>query len=193
MHGSYTRGSVTITGCTDGVLLVTPQGTSTFTATRIATPTGVGTIAGHPKADRFIAFGNAGSPSTTRFYDIDPVARTATPISIAGWGEGRLRRAHGFDRNGRSFFVLDDTGTLHVLEPSATGWTTRKAIAGAIAAMPTTAPFPQFAANQARDEVYLSDPNGRQLVAIDTGALEIARRVPLDFRPTYLAWMGIKR
>ena len=59
--------------------------------------------------------------------------------------------------------------------------------------MPTAAPFPAFAANEARDEVYLSDPGARQLVAINTTTLEVARRTVLDFRPTYLAWLGIAR
>jgi len=193
MHGSYTRAGVTFVGCSDGLLVVAPQGTSTFAATRVATPTGVGTIAGHPATARVIAFGNAGTPSTTRFYDVDPAARTATPITIAGWTEGRLRRAHGFSRDGRHFFVLDDAGTLHVLEAAAAGWTSRKTISGAIAVMPSAAPFPQFATNEARNEAYLSDPNGRQLVVLNTSTQEIARRLPLDFRPTYLAWTGIKR
>lgn len=193
MHGNTTRAGVTVVGCSDGVMLVAPQGTSTFAATRITTPTGVGTVAGHPAAARLVGIGNAGTPSTTRFYDIDPAARTATPIAIDGWTEGRLRRAHGFDRQGRHFFVIDDLGTLHVLEATATGWQSRKALPGAIAAMPTAAPFPQFATNGARDEVYLSDPSGRQLVVVNTATLEVARRVPLDFRPTYLAWTGIKR
>jgi hypothetical protein len=193
MHGSHTRAGITLAGCADGVLVVAPQGTGTFTATRITTPTGVGTIAGHAAAARAIAFGNAGTPSTTRFYDVDPVARTATPITIAGWTEGRLRRAHGFDRQGRHFFVLDDAGTLHVLEASASGWTSRKTLPGAIPAMPGAAPFPQLATNEGRDEVYLSDPSGRQLVVVNTTTLEVARRLPLDFKPTYLAWMGIKR
>jgi hypothetical protein len=192
MHGSYTRAGTTAVGCTDGVLLASQAG-GAFTAAHVATQTGISTIAGHPRLARFVGLGNAGAPSTTRFYDIDPAAGTATAITITGWTDGRLRRAHGFDRAGRFLFVLDDAGTLYVLEAGAGGWTTRKAIAGAIPAMPAAAPFPQLAANQARDEVYLSDPVGRQLVVVNTATLDIARRTPLDFRPTYLAWLGIAR
>lgn len=194
MHGSFSSGGTTVSGCADGVLAVSPLATGAATATKIATPTGVGTIAGHSKLGaRFIGIGNAGTPSTTRFYDIDTAAGTATPVAIPGWADGRLRRAHGFDRAGRTFFVLDDTGALHALERGGAGWVVKKTITGAIPAMPTAAPFPAFAANEARDEVYLSDPGARQLVAINTTTLEVARRTALDFRPTYLAWLGIAR
>ncbi|MBT9512496.1 MAG: hypothetical protein IV104_09120 [Acidovorax sp.] len=193
MHGSFTSGGTTVSGCSDGVLAVSPQATGAAAATKIATPTGVGTITGHPKFARFIGIGNAGTPSTTRFYDIDAAAGKATPVAITGWTEGRLRRAHGFDRAGRYFFVLDDTGTLHALEQGASGWVVKKSIAGAIPAMPTAAPFPAFAANEARDEIYLSDPGARQLVIIQTTTLEVARRTNLDFRPTHLAWLGLAR
>lgn len=194
MHGSFTSGGTTVSGCSDGVLAVSPQAPGAAAATKISTPTGVGTVAGHPQLGaRFIGIGNAGTPATTRFYDIDAAAGKATAIAIPGWSEGRLRRAHGFDRAGRTFFVLDDTGTLHALEQGTNGWVVKKSIAGAIAAMPTAAPFPALVANEARDEVYLSDPGARQLVAINTTTLEVARRTALDFRPTAMAWRGIVR
>lgn len=193
MHGSFTRGSTTVAGCADGVLVVSAPASGASAATKIATPTGVSTVAGHAQGARFIGMGNTGTPSTTRFYDIDTAAGTATAITIAGWTEGRLRRAHGFDRTGRYFFALDDVGTLHVLERSAAGWASRKSIAGAIPTAPAAAPFPALVANEARDEVYLTDPTARQLVAINTVALEVARRTNLDFRPTALAWLGIAR
>ncbi|HEY8359733.1 MAG TPA: hypothetical protein VIL30_19950, partial [Ramlibacter sp.] len=192
MHGSYTRGEFTVAGCSDGLLVVRRQGT-TFTADRITTPSAVGTIAGHPGSARLVGIGNAGTPATTRFYDIDPAAGTAAPIEIAGWADGRLRRAHGFDRSGRQLFVLDDAGTLFVLERTATGWETRKSIRGAVPVMPLVAPFPAFAANQARDAVYLTDPTARQVVVVDTAKLAIDRRLELDFRPASIAWVGIAR
>jgi hypothetical protein len=193
MHGSTTRGSFTVSGCADGVLVVNPQATGDAAAVKIATATGVGTIASHPKQPRVIAFGNAGTPSTTRFHEIDMEAGTSAEITIAGWTDGRLRRAHGFDRTGRWFFVLDDQGTLHVLERGSAGWAVKKAIAGAIPAMPAAAPFPSFIANEARDEVYLSDPSARQIVVVDTATQSVKRRIDLNFRPTYLAWLGIVR
>lgn len=193
MHGSYTQGTTTVAGCSDGALLVAPNAAGGWSGTRVSTPSGIGTIAGHPKLARFVGIGNSGTPSTTRFYDIDPATRTATPIAITGWAEGRLRRAHGFDRQGQSLFVLDDLGTLYVLQPGATGWTTRTTIAAAVPSMPTAAPFPALAANGARDEVYLSDPTGQQVLVVDTAQPAIKQRVALGFTPSYLAWLGIAR
>jgi hypothetical protein len=192
MHGSYSRAGTTLAGCSDGVLLVKPQGTG-FVSSHVPLATGVGTIAGHPKLARFVAFGNAGTPATTRFHDIDAAAGTGTPLAIPGWAEGRARRAHGFDRHGRLFFVLDDAGTLHAMQASAGGWTHRGAIAQAVPAMPSAAPFPAFAANEARDEIYLTDPVARQIVVVNTVRLEVSRRLPLDFRPSHAAWVGIAR
>jgi len=80
-----------------------------------------------------------------------------------------------------------------VLERGVSGWTTVKSIAAAIPSMPTAAPFPALVANEARDEVYLSDPNARQLVVVNTATQTVARRASLDFRPSYLAWLGIAR
>lgn len=193
MHGSYTQGTTTVAGCSDGALLVAPNAAGGWSGTRVSTPSGVSTIAGHPKLARFVGIGNSGTPSTTRFYDIDPATHTATPIAIAGWTEGRLRRAHGFDRQGQNLFVLDDLGTLYVLQPGANGWTTRTTMAGAVPSMPTAAPFPALAANGARDEVYLSDPMGRQMLVVDSAQAQIKQRVALGFSPSYLAWLGIAR
>jgi hypothetical protein len=193
MHGSYTQGQTTIAGCSDGALLVRPAAGGNFAATRVTAPSGISTIAGHPALARFVGIGNSGTPSTTRFYDIDPATHAATAIAIAGWGEGRLRRAHGFDRAGRTLFVVDDLGTLYALQHEAGAWTTRATVPGAVPSMPTAAPFPAFAANGARDEVYLSDPNGRQLLVLDTAQLQVKQRVALGFAPSYLTWLGIAR
>ena len=76
------------------------------------------------------------------------------------------------------------------LQPGADGWTTRSTIAGA---MPAAAPFPAFAANGARDEVYLSDPMARQLLVVDAAQPQVKQRVALGFTPSYLAWLGIAR
>ena len=194
MHGSYTLSSVTVAGCTDGVLVISPQLAGTAAASKIATATRVSTIAGHPSVPTVIGIGNAGTgaATTTHLYEIDTAAGTSTPISITGWTTGRQRRAHGFDREGHHFFVLDDQGTLHVLARGTSGWATEAAITGAIPAMPAAAPFPAFTANEARDEVYLSDPTARQIVVVDAHAHTVARRINLDFTPTYLAWLGIR-
>jgi hypothetical protein len=193
MHGSYTRGSTTLAGCIDGALLVTPLAAGGYSSTFVHAPSRISTVAGHPGFARFVGIGNSGTPSTTRFYDVDPVASTATAITIDGWAEGRLQRAHLFDRKGSTFFVLDDLGTLRALQPGAGGWATRATLVAAIPAMPSAAPFPAIVANGARDEVYVSDPVGKQLVVVDTVTMQVKQRVALGYSPSYLAWVGITR
>ncbi len=193
MHGSFTQGTTTVAGCSDGAMLVRPAAGGNFAASRVTAPTGISTIAGHPDLARFVGIGNSGTPSTTRFYDIDPATNTVTPIAITGWAEGRLRRAHGFDRAGRTLFVLDDQGTLYALQHGTAGWTTRATLSAAVPAMPAAAPFPAFAANGARDEVYLTDPSGQQLLVVDAAQLQVKQRVALGFTPSTLAWLGIAR
>lgn len=55
--------------------------------------------------------------------------------------------------------------------------------------LPTAAPFLAFVAN----EVYLTDPSARQLVAVNVSSLQVMRRMDLSFRPSHLAWLGTVR
>jgi len=192
MHGSFSSGTSTVTGCSDGVLLVNHG--ATVTDRKVATATRVGTVAGHPKLpNQYIGYGNAGSPSTTRFYAIDGAAGTAAEVVPADWTSGRVVRAQGFDRSGRRWFVLDSGGNLTVLERQGNGWTSIGRIASLLPTMPTAAPFPAFTANGARDEVYLTDPTARQLLIIDSTSLQVRQRRDLGFVASAIAWVGIER
>jgi len=193
MHGSYTRNEVTVAGCADGAALIRRGTDGSFSSRLVPTSSRVSLIAGHSKQARMLAFGNTGTPSTTRFFDIDVENARATPITIDGWSEGRLRRAHAFDRSGRQLFILDNAGHLHVLEFASGAWRVKKRLDAVIANMPTAAPFPAFAVNGAKDEAYLTDPLGKALVAIDTARLEIAGRSSLGYTPSAIAWTGITR
>lgn len=198
MHGAYDDGTSLVVGCNDGVVLVRHTGdNSVDDGVAIATPIRISTIAGHPQAaGHFIGFGADGvAPAlvTTRFFAVDANAGTAAELLPQGWGSGRVRRAHGFDRSGERFFVLDDLGTLYVLQRSGAAWSTQARIAGAIPVMPTAAPWPALASSGARDTLYLSDPVARQLLTLDaaTGASQAA--VALDYTPGGLTWLGIAR
>ncbi len=193
MHGSYTRQHVTVAGCADGVAILKRDAAGQFTSQMAAASHRIGTVAGHAKQSRMIGIGNAGTPLTSQFSDIDLDTGRTTKIMIDGWGEGRLRRAHGWNRQGTRFFVLDDRGSLFVLEFANGAWRTIKRIDGVIAEMPTAAPFPAFVANGAKDEAYFTDPKGRALVTVNTATLEIGARTALDFVPSALAWVGITR
>jgi hypothetical protein len=89
--------------------------------------------------------------------------------------------------------VLDDQGTLVVARFQGGSWTPLARVSGVIPVMPTAAPWPAFAANGARDEVYLTDPVAKQLVVIDSTTGAVKSRQALGYVPSGLAWLGITR
>jgi hypothetical protein len=198
MHGSFSSGTSTVVGCQEGMMVVRHlSATEVSNGQIVPTPIRVGTIAGHPRLpDQFIGIGNEGAapdPVTTRFFALDAAAGTATPFVPQGWETGRLRRAHGFDRTGQRFFILDDQGTLIVAQRQGGAWANLARVAAAIPAMPTAAPWPAIVANGARDQVYLTDPVARQLVVVNSATGAIVERRNLGFSPSAVAWLGITR
>ena len=193
MHGGAAAGDYTAVGCNDGVLLVRHAGV-VLTDSKVATASRVSTVASHPALPgQFIGFSNSGTPSTTRFHAIDGAAGTATEITPNSWPAGTLRRAHGFDRSGQRFFVLDSAGSLHVWTHGATGWVTAAPVAGVVASMPTAAPFPALATSAAVNEIYLTDPVAQQLITLDSATLAVKSRRSLGFVPAHATWVGIAR
>lgn len=188
LHGSFSNKDHSAFGCSDGVLLVTQSGES-FTARKLANPADmpanarIGTVIGHSQLTTLVGLASPGL-----VYEIDPVAGGLKKIA---WAEGRTRRAHAFDRQGGKLMLLDDLGTLHLLD-ARRQWAAIKSLA-AVPAMPTAAPFPSMATSQARDEAWISDPLGRQLLPVDTAAATLRPALKLDFAPAGLAWLGIKR
>jgi hypothetical protein len=198
MHGSFSAGGYTVVGCREGLLVVRHDSPTSVSDGQLAsTRLRVGTVAGHPRLGaHFIGIGNEGAapdPVTTRFFALDAASATAVEWVPQGWDIGRLRRAHGFDRSGQRFFVLDDQGTLVVARFQDGSWTPLARVSGVIPVMPTAAPWPAFAANGARDEVYLTDPVAKQLVVIDSTTGAVKSRQALGYVPSGLAWLGITR
>ena len=197
MHGSYSSGAYTAAGCADGVLLVKHVSATDVTDQKISTPSRVSTLLGHPNfPGHFIAYGNDGTapaPVTTRFYALSGDSAAATEIIADGWVTGNLRRAHGYDRSGTLFHILDDQGTLIVLVRQDGGWVTSTRIPGAIPAMPMAAPWPVITTNGARDEIYITDPVAQQLVVVNTQNSSIITRRDLGYVPSNALWIGISR
>jgi hypothetical protein len=197
MHGSFSSGSYTVAGCSDGVLLVKHTSATTVTSQKVTTPLRVGTLAGHPKLpDNFIGVASEGvapAPVTTRFYAINGDAASSTELTPTGWTTGTVRRAHGFDRSGTRFYILDNLGTLIVFQRQGNAWVNAARISGAVPVMPTAAPWPVITANGARDEVYITDPAGQKLVVLNSSTNAIAARRDLGYTPSNAVWLGIKR
>lgn len=185
LHGSHSGPKHSVFGCSDGVLVVTEEAGS-FTATKLAAPTSlpegarISTVIGHPARAGFVGLAAPGF-----VFDIDAEAGTVRSIA---WAEGRTRRAHAFDAEGQHLMLLDEVGSLHVLDATA-DWAL-KASVPVVQSMPTASPFPAITAGGA-DDAYLSDPAAREVVAIDVAGARVARRIPVDFRPTGLTWLGL--
>lgn len=186
LHGSFSNEDHSAFGCSDGVLVVTQAGT-TFTAKKIAHPAGtpagvrIGTLTGHHGWSGFVGIASPGS-----LFAIEPVAGTMSPID---WAAGRTRRAHAFDAEGKNFLVLDDLGSLYVLDPNAAF--ASRATLPAIAAMPSAAPYPAIAVSASRDFAYVSDPVGNAIAVVNLETPAVSERLPLSFSPAGLAWLGI--
>lgn len=198
MHGSFSSGSHTAVGCNDGVMVITHTSATAVTDRMVTTPLRVGTIAGHPKlTGQFIGIGTEGTtaapPVTTRFFAIDAVAGTSATLTLPGWDNGRVRRAHAFDRSGARFAVLDDQGALRMVTRQSNAWVAGPVVAGVVPAMPTAAPQPAIVANGAKDEFYVTDPVAKQLVTVNSQTGAVVSRTALGFTPSAITWTGITR
>lgn len=186
LHGSYSNATHSAFGCSDGVLVIAQNGNQ-FAASKIANPPGmpekarIGTIAGHHKLTKFIGLASPGL-----VFEVDPARAAITPIT---WAEGRTRRAHSFDRTGKHFVLLDDTGTTHWLEAAA-NWRVAKTLP-VVASMPTAAPFPTLVPSRSRDALYVTDVNAKQIAVLDSATPAVAKRLNLDFAPNGQTWLGI--
>lgn len=197
MHGSYTAGSYTAAGCSDGVLLVKHTSATAVTDQKVTTPLRIGTLAGHPRlAGQFIGIASDGvapAPVTTRFYAINGDTASASELIPTGWAVGTVRRAHGFNRSGSRFYILDNQGNLSTFERQNNVWVNATRIMGAIPVMPNAAPWPVIIANGARDELYITDPVGQKLVVLDSQKNVVTARQNLGYSPSNAVWLGIKR
>jgi hypothetical protein len=106
MHGSASSGAYAIVGCIDGMLLVQHTGATTVSERKLATTCAwarwpaIRVLPGH-----FVGIateGTAPAPVTTRFYAVDAAAGSVQALQPTGWADGSIRRAHAFDRSGRS-------------------------------------------------------------------------------------------
>ena len=121
-----------------------------------------------------------------------PEPRSSTRPS--GWCTKRCS-AHAFDRTGRHFVLLDDTGVTHWLDAQAQ-WRVAKTLP-VVAQMPTAAPFPTLLSSRARDTLFVTDVTdvtdvaAKQIAVIDSQNIAVTQRIGLDFSPNGQAWLGI--
>lgn len=186
LHGSFSNENHSAFGCADGVLVITQTG-DTFTETKIANPPDmsadarIGTIIGHHDLPVFVGMAGPGG-----VYEIDPATGSMTMID---WGADRTRIAQAFDHEARHFMLLDDTGTLHLLDVAG-NWAVKGSLALDVAAVEGGS-RPSLEANPVADQAFVSDPQGRQIVVVDTANAAIERSIAVPFSPGIVRWLGI--
>lgn len=183
LHGSASGHGHTLFGCQDGVLAVHGDGASAdgFSAAKIAVDARITQLAGHPALETFAGF------SGDALYIIDPDAAEARAVE---WRPDAdlARVAHAMDAHGEGFLILDDEGTLHILDPH-NDWETHAYVPTGVRAAGDAQPA--LAVAHAGERVYVSDPGGERVIVVDLEAGEAAGSFALDFAPGAMAWVGI--
>lgn len=186
LHGSYSSEDYSVFGCQDGVLVIKQVGDD-FIATKIdnlpSMPDGarVGTVLGHHESPVFV-----GLLANNAMVEIDPQAGTMTSIEWPSTG-GRITAA--FDHSAKNLLLLDDLGSLHALEVAA-GWAVKSAIP-VTAAIAEDDSRPVLDIHPSADRAFISDPNGKQIIIVDTASVSVLEQLPLDFVPSSVRWLGI--
>ncbi|MGQ0697530.1 MAG: hypothetical protein ACT4PZ_04740 [Panacagrimonas sp.] len=186
LHGGASNDAYSAFGCTDGVLVIEQAGT-TFVDTKVLTPERISQVAGHPDVADFAAFAGDGT-----LYAIDPSAKTATEVdwsagATASDGSPVNRLQHTFDGHAEHLLILDNTGTLHVLEA---GDFSRRGSVKVLNSVATGATGPRIAVSVADDRAYINDAAEQAVVVVDLEALEVVGHVELGFAPVGVTWVG---
>lgn len=180
LHGGASNEDYSAFGCADGVLVIHQDG-ETFTDFKIATDKRITQIAAHHAVAALAGFAGDGS-----LYVIDPAARSATAFDWNGSAADVGRRQHAFDHHGEHLLILDNTGTLHVLEVHGDHFD----IKGRIEVLAADSTAARIAFSAADDLAFVTDPDGRAIAVIDLERVEVIEHIDLDFAPVGIAWLG---
>lgn len=181
LHGEGTNDTRVAFGCSDGVLVLTWNGTA-FTSRKLPNPAGVpattrvGTVLGAHGLEVFV--GNFGADALSI---IDPAAGTLTPVALP-------TTAFGFKLfHDEHVIVLTLDGKLHKLDP-ATGaaQATPLDVIPAYASAPTGHDAVRPALALGVDRAYVSDPRSGKVVEVDVEHWEVERTFDVGGAPASL-------
>lgn len=191
LHGSAQNETQIAFGCTDGVLVITQTG-ETFAASKIPNPasftgtTRIGSLVGDHAVEEFVgvAAGQffAINTSTNAFTAINWADASVTPAATA--------IAYNFADDGEFFVILDNQGTLNILDSDS--WSVKgrvQAITSNLAALPAGSKF-ELALTPGH-LAYVSDPIANQVKQIDLDEAKVTDTIQLDFVPNKITWLGI--
>ncbi len=191
LHGSAQNESQIAFGCTDGVLVVTQNG-STFTANKIPNPasfTGtmrIGTVLGTHHHEEFVGIASG------QFFVIDTAGNSVTPINWATAGVTPAPTAvgYGYADDDELFVILDSNGVLTILDSHNFSVKARvQAISSNVALLPSGSRF-ELALTPGH-VAYVSDPIANQIKQVNLDEGTITSSLQLDFVPNKFVWLGI--
>ncbi|GEM_PF-151450 len=184
LHGSFSNHDYSLFGCTDGVLVIHQEGDTVedFHDFKLSTPHRISQLAGHHELEEFAGF------SGSVLYAINPEAETATEIN---WRNGAdiERVAHAMDAHGEHFLILDDEGTLHILDPHD-AWQTAAFVTG-VATAGDGDPAIRIALSHAEELAFITDPANERITIVNLEHGDIEGHINPGFAPFDLTWLGI--
>jgi hypothetical protein len=190
LHGSAQNKDYVAFGCSDGVLWIAQNG-ATLTEGKIANTSDItgtariGTVEGHLKAPHFV--GMAG----TSLFAIDPVSKTMQRID---WqpAAGSSIAGYGFSHDAKRFVLLDNKGTLTVLDYNGSSFTLagKVNVVADVTAMPAGSAL-QLAISGSDARAYVLNPIARQVAVVDLNKRQVQSALQSNFMPHRLVWLGI--
>lgn len=201
LHGSGSVTDFSVFACSNGLLSVKQSGDS-FSAEKLAYPTSmttteclrhdgssrpsrVGSFATHHHHDYLIGTA-CGQP-----YHIDPNTQAITPI-IWTTDENAKVVSYAFDAHGEHLLLLDNSGTLHILDSTAAHRTLASIKIFADETPSHGHGGPKLVVNPNTEMVYVMDADNKKIIEIDPEAGKISNTITLDFTPSQLAWFGVQ-
>lgn len=189
LHGGASNDGFSAFGCEDGVLVAELHGDH-FHEAKIPVDERIAILLGHHDLPQFAAFSYPGY----NLYVVDPEAATAVEVdwrdgAVDGDGEPVTPVHYGLDAHGEHLAILDEAGTLHVLETA--DWHRHGDVA-VLESVPSGGAAPRLAFGAAEGAVFVTDPAAQAIRLVDLESLEVHdEHVALDFAPAGLAWTGV--
>lgn len=186
LHGSAQNQAYLVFGCSDGLLGIDLE-QSDYPAFKIANPSDleednrIGSVYAHSEVGSFV--GVAGD----QFFVIDPTG-TESPMQLM-LADGESRLDQGFTHDGAWFYVLADSGVLHLFDASQEfAAATFDVFDGGY---PETTAGRQVTQSGSGEWLYILDPAGTAIVEVSVENRAITERFELGFAASYPTWLGL--
>lgn len=189
LHGGASNEAWSAFGCEDGVLLAELHDDH-FHESKAAVGERIALVMGSHDVPHFAGF----AYPSYNLYEIEPETASASQVdwrdgAVDGAGEPVTAVLYGFDPHGEHLLILDNAGTLHVLD--AMDWE-RLATIALIDPIEEGAPAPALAFSGAEHHAFITDPANQSVRVIDLETLaESDEAIQLDIVPANLAWTGV--